>query len=108
LVFIHSTSEVEFWSALLEKAYAKLQGSYEHLKGGFFSEAMVDFTGGCQEIVELDRPQLLPQNVFELMLDSYKLGSHMGCGILRGNPIKLGLCAPHAYTITKVQNYQGT
>ncbi len=109
MIFIHSTSAIEFWSALLEKAYAKLHGSYEHLKGGFFSEALVDFTGGCQEIINLDELKLLPQEVFDVMLESYHLGSHLGCAIFNGNQRtrSKGLFPSHAYTITKVQSYQG-
>ncbi|KAG7164597.1 Calpain-C-like, partial [Homarus americanus] len=52
LVFIHSQSTSQFWPALLEKAYAKIHGSYEALKYGTSLDGLSDFTGGIAESVE--------------------------------------------------------
>ena len=36
---------LEYWSSLVEKAYAKIHGNYAAFKDGLAWEAMVDFTG---------------------------------------------------------------
>lgn len=46
LTFARSGENGETWVPLFEKAYAKLHGNYNHLQGGFESEALEDITGG--------------------------------------------------------------
>ena len=100
LSFIRSSAKREFWSALLEKAYAKLHGSYEHLEGGFFSEAMVDFTGGVPEFIDLRKYSENREELYKKISEALKLGAHVGTAILSATASK-GLIAGHAYNITK-------
>jgi len=44
-VFVTRPQKKEFWMIMLEKAYAKLHGSYEMLDGGRMEDALQDMTG---------------------------------------------------------------
>ncbi|XGW16958.1 hypothetical protein V3C99_001972, partial [Haemonchus contortus] len=109
LLYMHSRSNDEFWSALLEKAYAKLYGSYEALKGGTTSEALEDMTGGLTEFFDLHQP---PRNLMQMMMRGFEMGSLFGCSI-EADPyvweakLPNGLVKGHAYSITGMRIVNG-
>ncbi|XP_070847388.1 calpain-2 catalytic subunit-like [Chaetodon trifascialis] len=106
LLFVHSADGAEFWSALLEKAYAKVNSSYEVLTGGLIIEGFEDFTGGISESYNLKEA---PPFLFNIVRKALKLGSLLGCSIdssssqeteaITGQKLVKG----HAYSITAAQ-----
>ncbi|OWK63115.1 Calpain-9 [Lonchura striata] len=112
LVFLHSAELNEFWSALLEKAYAKLNGSYESLKGGSTIEAMEDFTGGIGEMYDV---KTAPDNFYEILEKALKRCSMVGCSIDTSSAAEseartpFGLVKGHAYSVTGIEevSYRG-
>ncbi len=111
-----------FRGSLVEKAYAKLLGSYDELNRITFSDFIVDLTGGvCEELslksfVDNDSVNNVNkiceakninndinvnkdindnkenEKMFDKIFDAYKNGSHIGCQT----------DGTHYYTITKV------
>ena len=81
LIYLGSVEKNEFWGALLEKAYAKLHGSYKALEGGLTIEAAVDFTGGIPELIDLDRTQYSRERLFYIMTKADSQNAFMGCAL---------------------------
>ncbi|KAG7278353.1 hypothetical protein CRUP_024598 [Coryphaenoides rupestris] len=107
LLFSYSSTRNEYWSALVEKAYAKLMGSYSSLKGGNITEGMEDFTGGIAYTMPV--ASRTPVVLWRALTAALNRGSLLSCfhtgdassyrevGMVTGN----GLIKGHAYAITR-------
>ncbi|MEQ2288216.1 hypothetical protein AMECASPLE_020477, partial [Ameca splendens] len=113
LIYCHSKQKNEFWSALLEKAYAKLAGCYQSLDGGNTGDAVVDFSGAVSEAIDLKnekfyKDQNKQKTFFAELLKVWGHGGIISCSIRAGqHEIELqmdnGLVKGHAYSVTAVK-----
>lgn len=114
LVYCHSNDSNEFWSALVEKAYAKMYGCYEALDGGNTADALVDFTGGVSEPMDLiengyKQDEEKQHELFERVLKVHNRGGLISCSIRATTQADMearldcGLVKGHAYAVTDVR-----
>ncbi|KAK2162664.1 hypothetical protein LSH36_94g04017 [Paralvinella palmiformis] len=107
--FIHSKDPCHFWGALLEKAYAKLLGSYEALKSGFLMNALHSLTGGLVECYRLqDDAVPLPVNIVNALFKSMErhtiILAHVKPTQSRlGTVLQNGLITGKVYNITDIR-----
>lgn len=109
----------ELWVLLLEKAYAKLHGSYGLLRGGWACEGMIDLTGCPTESIDFNKEvgeDMLNQNtLWPLLMKEDNEGSLISGSTPgedrwteTGGPAKTGGLVPgHAYTIIQVREAYG-
>ncbi|KAL8170914.1 hypothetical protein V2J09_022718 [Rumex salicifolius] len=112
--FATSRKGSELWVSVLEKAYAKLHGSYEALEGGLVQDALVDLTGGAGEEIDIRSAQaqidLASGRLWSQLLRFKQEGFLLGAGSPSGSDIHVsssGIVQGHAYSILQVREIDG-
>nr|XP_009403924.1 PREDICTED: calpain-type cysteine protease ADL1 isoform X1 [Musa acuminata subsp. malaccensis] len=112
--FATSRKRNELWVSVLEKAYAKLHGSYEALEGGLVQDALVDLTGGAGEEIDMRTAQaqidLASGRLWSQLLHFKREGFLLGAGSPSGSDVHVsssGIVQGHAYSILQVREVDG-
>jgi len=97
----------ELWVMLMEKAWAKMHGSYLAIRSGWISEALYTMTGAPYETIENVNTDGVP-GLFEKLYRAEQKNYAMGCGLQAAGvdsetaDESLGLVYSHAYSIMGV------
>ena len=78
LIYARSTDANELWVPFVEKAYAKIYGSYDALVGGDIAEALRDLTGAA--VLELQLQRTASDAAFVEMERRHRDGELLACG----------------------------
>ncbi|XP_073412517.1 calpain-8-like isoform X2 [Dendrobates tinctorius] len=105
LFFARSKTSDEFSSALVEKAYAKINGSYEGLRSGYLLDSMVDFTGGVGEVFPIAET---PGDLFQKIQRSLAYKCLAACdsppkGTTDRSIFSSSIAKGHTYTILRAE-----
>jgi len=115
----HCGEQSEFWVPLMEKAYAKLHGTYEMLNGGQMTESLVDLTGGVSEKFHFRAPETVESieggQFWKDLKKWHQQGFLLGCantvkdenGNLEEGMGNAGILFNHAYGIQQIREVDG-
>ncbi|XP_063751381.1 calpain-1 catalytic subunit-like [Eleginops maclovinus] len=114
LLSVRSKTENEFWAPLMEKAYAKVCGSYTDMNAGLPSEACKDFTGGVNVDYKLQEVHSANHNeeLWNSLCNASGCNSMICCGtaqkggVLVNTVASSGIVDAHAYAVTAVTEVQ--
>lgn len=99
---------------ILEKAYAKLFGTYQNIDGGFVDEAIADLTNGAPLRFDFSQPEIkkmynsgeLWQKLLYWNENSYLMGAGSPAGS-DSDVSSMGVVQGHAYSILDVCEVEG-
>ncbi|KAH3732266.1 CL-2 protein [Pelomyxa schiedti] len=95
----------ELWVPMIEKAYAKLHGSYNGISAGSIAFAFADLSGGVCETVDLNPKEDEWGLIQKALTESWLLGTSAVSSAARPESeiAATGLLANHAYSIIHAQ-----
>ena len=111
--FCRNRDEHVYWAMIVEKAYAKLCGSYEAMQGGTVVQGLEDLTGGVGykfDLEKADKRQWIPpkgetpMRLWEEIMEKMKTEHVVGCanntkGQARPKTEKKGILLNRAYAV---------
>jgi hypothetical protein len=114
MLFGRGADATELWVAVIEKAYAKLHGSYELLGQGTVPYALKDLTGGAPQMLTLTEADVVSRikngMLWKEMTLLLKSGSLLGAAIRhdKGRPEAKGIESKLCYAIVEVRDIELT
>ena len=103
----------EWWVPLTEKAYAKLNGSYDNIDGGLTAWALTELTGGVAAKMELswDKVNDIGQQEFKDFIRKYLSKNGLFCTSNEGDGSgeayeENGLIKGHAYSLLSIEEIE--
>lgn len=97
----------ELWVSLMEKAYAKLHGSFFALDGGSLGDALVDLTGGVLSKLKLDSDEgemLVDSGVLWTRLELYCSWGYVMCALHKVKPAAENATGPGGLLLNTTYN----
>ncbi len=109
--FVRSENGTELWPMILEKAYAKLYGSYENIEAGKVQYALADLTGGAPQQLKLETESNNLDAFWARLSSYYKAGYLLGAGSPEhemGDRAQSpdGIIQGHAYSLLEVNEFE--